>query len=388
LDNARCEHEGCGGCLYRDVPYEGQLAIKDGELRRLMDGSGIDCGEYLGIAASPALYAYRNKMDYSFGDERKGGEITLGMHRRGRFMSVMTTDGCLLVDGDFNAILAAALRFAREKGYAAYNRKSRCGLLRNLVIRRGARTRRILVNLVCSSQGCVDGDAFVERLLSLGLGGGIDGILLTVNDRPADFVYCDELRTLYGNSFYFEEMLGLRFKVGAFSFFQTNVEAVERLCETVFSWMPPLDGKTVFDLYCGAGVITQALAKRAGRAVGIEISGEAVGAARENAAANGLANCSFIEGDVLERIDALAGERPDFVVLDPPRAGVHPKALEKIAGLRADALLYISCNPKSMMENLRAMNGLYGVKCVQAFDNFPFTGHTEAAALLELRRQN
>jgi 23S rRNA (uracil-5-)-methyltransferase RumA len=324
-------------------------------------------------------------MDYTFGDERKGGEMTLGMHKRGSFLSVLTTDRCLLVDGDFNKLLAATLAFSKEMGYTAYNKKSHMGLLRNLVVRKGARTGELLANLVTSSQGEIDGNALTRALLSLSLDGRLAGVLHTINDRAADFVYCDELRTLFGNSHYMEEMLGLKFKVNAFSFFQTNAEAAERLYETALSWAGALEGETALDLYCGAGTITQALALKAARAVGVDMSPDAVASATANAKLNGLGNCSFIEGDVSEALDRLSQERPGLIVVDPPRAGIHRKALEKIIGFGARRLIYISCNPLSLAGNLSALREAYRVVRLQAFDNFPHTAHVECMALMTSR---
>jgi 23S rRNA (uracil-5-)-methyltransferase RumA len=384
--DCHCAHAECGGCRHRGIPYAEQLAIKDAAFRRALDEKGIAPRELLGIAGSPRAFAYRNKMEYTFGDEYKGGPLTLGMHRRKRFMSVLTTDRCRLVDEDFNRVLDAVLRFSLERGYAAYNKKTHLGLLRNLVVRKGVRTGQLLINLVTSSQGDIDGRAFVETLLSLATEGRVAGVLHSVNDNPADFVRGEERRLLFGNDCYMEEIMGLSFKVSAFSFFQTNVEAAEALYETALSWIPDIAEKTVFDLYCGAGTITQAAAARgAGLAVGVEIVPEAVAAARENAERNGLKNCRFLEGDVLAVLEALAetGERPDAILLDPPRAGVHPKALRRILDRRAQTIVYISCNPSSLADNLTSMREHYEVKRVRAFDNFPFTDHTEAVALLE-----
>jgi 23S rRNA (uracil-5-)-methyltransferase RumA len=378
-----CAHEFCGGCRYRDISYAEQLAVKDAAFRRALDEAGVEPGELLETVGSPRVFAYRNKMDYTFGDEYKGGELTLGMHRRKSFMSVITTDRCRLVDEDFNRVLAAVLRFSKGMGYAAYNKKTHVGLLRNLIVRKGARTGRILANLVTSSQGGVDGDALTRALLSLDLDGRVTGVMHCINDNPADLARGEERRLLHGDDYYTEELMGLSFKVSAFSFFQTNVEAAEALYETALSWIPDIAGKTVFDLYCGAGTIAQSAAKRgAGLAVGVELVPEAAAAAAENAALNGLGNCRFIEGDVLDVMDGLV-ERPDVIILDPPRAGVHPKALRKIVGYGAGTIVYISCNPNSMADNLAAMRERYHVRRAQAFDNFPFTGHTEAVALLE-----
>jgi len=378
-----CRHsEYCGGCLYQGIPYQDQIILKGREVLRLLDEKKISYDKYLGIEGSPKRTAYRNKMEYTFGNEIKNGEMTLGMHKKNRFMSIVTVDGCQLVDEDFNEILQAVLRFCKEKGYDFYHKRSHLGLLRNLVIRKGERTGELLVNIVTSSQGEFDGAGLVEMIRSLPLQNKVVGILHTVNDRVADFIYPDKLHVLWGRDYYMEEILTLRFKVSAFSFFQTNVPAVEKLYTEALSLIRDLDGKTVFDLYCGTGTITQALALRAKKAVGIEIVEESVEAARENARLNGLDNCEFIAGDVLKVMESLE-ENPDVIVLDPPRAGVHPKALEKILNYRVNQIVYISCNPVTLVENLSFMQGNgYRVNIVKAFDNFPYTKHVECVTLM------
>jgi len=378
-----CRHsEYCGGCIYQGIPYEDQLILKGREVLRLLDEKKISYDKYLGIEGSPKRTAYRNKMEYTFGNEIKNGEMTLGMHKKDRFMSIITVDGCLLVDPDFNEVLQAVLRFCKEKGYDFYHKKSHKGLLRNLVLRKGERTGELLVNIVTTSQGEFDGAGFVEMIRSLPLQNRVAGILHTVNDRVADFIYPDKLNVLWGRDYYMEEILTLRFKVSAFSFFQTNVPAIEKLYTEALSMIKGLDGKTVFDLYCGTGTITQALALRAKKAVGIEIVEESVEAARENAKLNGLENCEFIAGDVLNVLDRL-DENPDVIVLDPPRAGVHPKALRKILNYGVNQIVYISCNPVTLVENLSFMQGNgYRVNTIKAFDNFPYTKHVESIVMM------
>lgn len=378
-----CRHnEGCGGCIYQEMPYQDQVILKGKEVLRLLDEKNIDYGKYLGIEGSPKRTAYRNKMEYTFGDEVKNGEMTLGMHKKGRFMSIVTVDECQLVDQDFNEILKATLNFCKEKGYSYYHKKSHMGLMRNLIVRKGEHTGELLVNAVTTSQSEFDGAGFTELILSLPLQNKIVGILHTINDRVADFVYCDQLQVLWGRDYYMEEIMTLKFKVSAFSFFQTNILAVEKLYTEALALIKDLDGKTVFDLYCGTGTITQTLALRAKKAIGVEIVEEAVAAARENAKLNGLDNCEFIAGDVLEVLDHLE-DKPDVIVVDPPRVGIHPKALEKILSYGVKQIIYISCNPKSLVENL-SFAQYYGYKAVsvKAFDNFPNTKHIECVALI------
>jgi 23S rRNA (uracil-5-)-methyltransferase RumA len=379
-----CKHnEGCGGCIYQEIPYQDQIILKGKEILRLLDEKKISYEKYLGIEGSPKRYAYRNKMEYTFGDEIKNGEMTLGMHKKGRFMSIVTVDECQLVDSDFNEILKATLEFCNEKGYSYYHKKTHLGLMRNLIIRKGEHTSELLINVVTSSQLPFDGGDYADKIRALPLNNRIVGVLHTVNDKVADFVYCEKLFPIWGRDYYMEEIMTLKFKVSAFSFFQTNILAVEKLYTEALSLIKDLDGKTVFDLYCGTGTITQTLALRAKKVIGVEIVEEAVEAARENARINGLDNCEFIAGDVLEVLDRLE-EKPDVIVLDPPRVGVHPKALEKILNYGVNQIIYISCNPKSLVENL-SFAQYYGYKVIsiKAFDNFPYTKHTEVVLLLQ-----
>ncbi len=378
-----CKHnESCGGCIYQEMPYEDQLVLKGKEVLRLLEEKKIDYGKYLGIEGSPKRTAYRNKMEYTFGDEIKDGEMTLGMHKKGRFMSIVTVEECQLVDPDFNEILKETLSFCQSKGYEHYHKKTHMGLMRNLIVRKGEHTGELLINAVTTSQSSFDGEAFAKRLLALPLQNTIVGILHTVNDNVADFVYCDKLYTVWGRDYYMEEIMTLKFKVSAFSFFQTNILAVEKLYTEALALIKDLDGKTVFDLYCGTGTIAQTMALRAKKVIGVEIVEEAVEAARENARLNGLDNCEFIAGDVLEVLSEIEA-KPDVIVLDPPRMGVHPKALEKILNYGVNQIVYISCNPKSLVENL-SFAQYYGYRTVsiKAFDNFPYTKHVECVVLM------
>ncbi len=378
-----CKHfTVCGGCYYQDVSYADQLELKNAEVLSHFESNKIPINEYLGIIGSDRQKSYRNKMEYTFGDEIKGGPQTLGLHKRNQFMSIITVDYCQLVDQDFNEILKCTLDYFIEKGYPNYNKKTHIGLQRNLIIRKGERTKELLINLVTTSQMDFDKIDYAERLKNLSLNNEIIGILNTVNDSLSDFVYCDHIETLFGRDFYMEEVMGLKFKVSAFSFFQTNIPAIENLYQTALNFIDDIQGKTVFDLYCGTGSITQALALKAKKVVGLELVEDAILAARENALANGLDNCVFIVGDVLTTIDQLT-DKPDVIVLDPPRSGVHPKALQKILNYQVNEIIYISCNPKTLAKD-SAIAQLSGYTCekLMVFDNFPQTKHSEAVAKL------
>ncbi|MBQ9016046.1 MAG: 23S rRNA (uracil(1939)-C(5))-methyltransferase RlmD [Firmicutes bacterium] len=398
MSESRCaslckDWEYCGGCSYQGVAYEEQLANKFGEVKGLLAEKQIDYGELLPIQPAPSVYGYRNKMEYTFGDMEKGGPMTLGMHRRKHFMSIVTVDECQLVHPDFNKVLRGTLDFAAEHGYTKYHKKTHRGLLRNLVVRRGVHTKELLVNIVTSSEGepegagpaglpAFDEAAFTEMIRSLPLEHEVAGILRTINDRLADAVYCDELRVLYGRDYYNEEILGLKFHVGPFSFFQTNVEAVENLYSYAVGLIDDFRDKKAFDLFCGTGTISQVLASQAREVIGVELVEEAVEGARRTAAMNGLDNCRFIAGDVFEVLSSIP-DKPEVIVVDPPRAGISVDALDKIISYGVDQIVYVSCNPKSLAQNLYQLqlNG-YRVESVKPFDNFPWTKHVETCALL------
>ena len=379
-----CHHrEFCGGCIYQGTAYSEQLKEKEKEVLRLLEAKGVTPEKIDSIEGCPSAFFYRNKMEYTFGDFVKDGEMTLGMHRKKNFMSIVTVDNCQLVDPDFNIILKAVLNFSVEKGYTFYHKRSHSGLLRNLIIRKGVRTGELLVNIVTTSEEGFDEREFTEMLLSLTLTNKIVGVLRTYCDSLADAVVPDSLKTLYGRDYYMEKLLGLDFKVSAFSFFQTNVEAAERLYTEALALVDSFEGKKAFDLYCGTGTISQVLALKAKEVLGIELVEEAVDAATENAALNGLENCRFIAGDVFKVLNEVS-DKPDVIVVDPPRVGIQPKALDKIISYGVKEIVYISCNPKTLTENLRYLD-YYGYKCMylKPFDNFPMTKHTECIALIE-----
>ncbi len=378
----------CGGCSYQGTPYERQLESKLAEARKSFEDCGFEPSIIAGIKATPLQYAYRNRMDYTFGDEYKGGPTLLGLHRKKSFMSMIDCSCCLIVHPDFNKILSSTSAFCRKKRYTHYNKKTHKGLLRNLILRRGVRTGELLAILVTSSDGNFDDAGFLAMLQGLELENSLAGVLHSYCDSLSDAVIPERTELLYGRDSYSEKILGLDFKVGAFSFFQTNVDAAERLYSDALALIPGIEGRTVYDLYCGTGTISQAIALKAKKVIGVEIVEEAVEAARANAAANGLGNCSFIAADVLNALDGIA-EKPDVIVVDPPRSGIHPKALQKILAYGAEDVLYISCNPKTMAENMRAARlSSYRADSVMLYDNFPFTRHTEAVALLKRTEVN
>jgi len=378
-----CPHFGvCGGCTYQNLPYEEQLKMKEEQVHAMMD-EAVN-GEYIweGVKPSPVVQEYRNKMEFSFGDEFKDGPLALGMHKRGSTYDVVNVPQCQIVDGDYRKILTATIEWAATTGQTYYHKMRHEGYFRHLLVRKAVKTGEILIDLVTSTQAEVDFAPWVEKLLALELDGKIAGILHTKNDSLADVVKDEGTEVLHGQSFFYEELLGLKFKITPFSFFQTNSLGAEVLYEIARDYMGSTKDKVVFDLYSGTGTIAQILAPVAKKVVGVEIIEEAVDAAKENAKLNGLDNCTFWAGDVLKVIDDL-GEVPDLIMLDPPRDGVHPKALEKIIGFGVDKMVYIACKPTSLARDLEMLQGRgYKVERIACVDLFPNTYHVETCALL------
>lgn len=379
-----CPHFGsCGGCTYQSLPYETQLEIKEKQIKELLDGVISTPYVFEGIKGSPVPYEYRNKMEFSFGDEVKDGPLALGMHKRGSFHDIVTVDHCRIVDGDFRAILAYTLAYFQEQETPFYKKLTHTGILRHLLIRKAAKTGEIMVDLVTSSQGELPLEMWVEGLKQIPLSGTLTGVLHTTNDSLADAVINERTDLLYGQDYIQEELLGLKFKITPFSFFQTNSLGAEVLYETARAYIGDTNQKEIFDLYSGTGTIAQILAPVAKRVVGVEIVEEAVEAARENAALNGLTNCEFWAGDVLKVIDGLEG-KPDLIVLDPPRDGIHPKALDKIIRFQVDRMVYISCKPTSLVRDLQILQERgYRVERACCCDLFCGTPHTECCVKLE-----
>lgn len=401
LPEPGCVHYGiCGGCTFQSLPYEEQLSMKEQQVKDLIDAVITEENkgyEFLPIKASPRPKAYRNKMEFSFGDEYKDGPLALGMHKRGSFYDIVNVGECQIVDEDFRRVLKITLEYFKERQIPFYHKLRHTGYLRHFLVRKAAKTGEILVDLVTTTQ--TDGlgaetesillDGWVKALCEETYDGVLKGILHTKNDSVADTIKNEGTDILFGQDFFYEELLDLKFKITPFSFFQTNSLGAEVLYQTAREFIgDALDdeaSQTVFDLYSGTGTIAQILSPVAKKVIGVEIVEEAVVAARENAALNGLTNCEFIAGDVLKVIDTIE-EKPDYIVLDPPRDGIHPKALEKIIRYNVPQMVYISCKPTSLARDLEVLQARgYQVKKVQCVDMFPATGNVETVCLLVLR---
>ena len=394
-----CAYFGkCGGCMYQGVPYQEQLKIKETQVKNLLAPVLLNAGYELdeifeGVKESPRSLAYRNKMEFSFGDEVKDGPLSLGMHKRGSFHDIVTVDGCRIVDEDYSKILRGVLDFFTEHQVPFYHKMSHVGYLRHLLVRKAVKTGEILIDLVTTTQPIEGAD--IKELLSemaaticaLELEGTVVGILHTENDSVADAVINERTELLYGQDHFDEELLGLHFSISPFSFFQTNSLGAEVLYETAREYVADAgNGKVVYDLYSGTGTIAQILAPVAKEVIGVEIIEEAVEAAKENAKRNHLENCEFLAGDVLKVLDDIE-QKPDFIVLDPPRDGIHPKALEKIISYGVEKMVYISCKPTSLARDLEVLLARgYEAERICCVDMFPQTTGIETVVLLSHKK--
>ena len=380
-----CLHFGsCGGCSYQTLSYDNQIKLKYDMIYDLLSPYIIKHNtEVEGILKSPDIYGYRNKMEYTFGDEFKGGPLVLGMHKKHSTYDVVYTNECKIVNDDFNRIVKANVDYFTSENIPFYHKITHEGVLRFLVVRRSATTGEILINLVITSQSPgIDEDEYVKMLNELSLEGEIAGIIITVDDAYADAVVPDETRLIYGRDYIEEEVLGLKFNISPFSFFQTNTRAAEVLYSKVREYVGDTRDKVIFDLYSGTGTIGQILAPVAKKVIGIEIVEEAVAKANANAKLNGIDNCTFIAGDVFKMLDTVS-DKPDIIVLDPPRDGLSKGAIEKILSYDIPEIVYVSCKPTSLLRDLEFFEeGGYILSKLCMNEQYPHTYHVECCCLM------
>ena len=449
-----CRFGKCGGCSYQTLPYEKQLELKRNQVLEIIDNvyktldSSLGIKKdyiYDGILPSPEIKGYRNKMEFSFGDEYKGGPLTLGLHKKGSVHDIVNASGCQIVDDDYSKVIDCIVEYFREKQIPHYNKNTHQGVLRHLLVRRAVSTGELLVALVTSSQQDISEyvSEVSEKLNGLEYNGKLTGFIHIINDGLGDVVKSDKMHIISGKDWFTEKILGLQFKISPFSFFQTNTKGAEVLYTRARDYVlggevtgvgknsvgvgmdvdssDIADGysemgtenvdlagvcskktesekktdtgkssefkdKVVFDLYSGTGTIAQIIAPVAKKVIGVEIVEEAVEAAKENAAINGLDNCEFIAGDVLKVIDEI-DEKPDYIILDPPREGIHPKAIRKIIDYGVENIVYISCKPTSLSQDLATFETFgYHVERVSNVDMFPGTVHVETVVLLSQQK--
>jgi 23S rRNA (uracil-5-)-methyltransferase RumA len=374
-----CEHfNECGGCMLQTFDYDGQKNLKLKMVQNLFEEAGFDV-PLTEVISSPEAFEYRNKMEFSFGDSYKGGPLTLGMHKKGRHNDVVTVDHCHLADEDYRTILRGLLDYFVKIDAPKYNKHIHEGFLKHLVVRKGKTTGEIMVALSASTQVPFDGKAFVDVLKNMSLKGTLESILYVKNDGLGDVV-SGEIEVLYGRDYILDSVMGLNFKINLYSFFQTNTLGANLLYETAIQMIPDLEGKVCFDLFSGTGTIGQIMAQKAKKVIGIEIVKDAVEAAKENAAMNGIDNCTFLCGDVFEVLTGI-NDKPDVIVVDPPRNGIGEKTVVKVASYDIPEIVYVSCNPKTLMEDLAVFNKQgYEVTKMVLVDMFPWTGHVEVVS--------
>ena len=390
----RCKHFGsCGGCRLQNLAYEKQLEVKRQQvvdaLQRIGGLKGIPVESTL---PSPDQYFYRNKMEFSFSDRpwREQGDedvpdFALGLHRRGRFDKVLNLDECWLQAPETATVLKEVREFAFASGLPPYSNTSHEGFWRFLVLRRGVNTGQWMVNVVTTEERPDLLEPLTGQLQ--GILPGLRSFVNNVNTGRGGVAFGESEALVWGERTIEEKLGDYTFEISANSFFQTNTKQAERLYNTVLEFANFTGDEMVYDLYSGTGSIAIYLSGHVRRVLGVESVDDAVADAWRNAERNHITNCYFIAGDLREVFrDTKAflkkNEDPDVIVLDPPRDGVHPKVLPKLASLGAERIVYVSCNPTTQARDLAMLAPRYRVVKVRPVDMFPQTSHIEAVALL------
>ncbi len=371
----------CGGCKLQDLDYAIQLSYKEKQVKtHLQRIGGFLDPPVQEIKGSERTFFYRNKMEFTFSTQ--DGQPILGLHKSGSFSQVLDLKRCLLQSELSNEIIALVRGFVRRRGISVYDLKGHRGLLRFLTIREGKRTGEVMVSLVTSDERFLEMSELAQTLA--GEFPQIASIFQIVNPQKAS-IASGKAKLFWGKPAITEKIDGYNFSISPNSFFQTNSYQAERLYQLVRD-LSHLEGtESVLDLYSGTGSIGIFLAKSARKVTGIESQEEAVIDARRNAELNGISNCRFIQGEVRNILPQMEVE-PDLVVLDPPRAGMHPKALRALLEVSPPRMIYVSCNPTTLARDLADISGQgYELREVHPLDMFPHTPHIESVALLEKR---
>jgi 23S rRNA (uracil1939-C5)-methyltransferase len=392
----RCEHVAiCGGCRFQDLAYDEQLRHKERQVAECLAHLGGISAAVREVIQAPSLFHYRNKMEFSFGRDPSGA-LTLGLHRRGFFDRAFDLKRCHIATPIASEIVAETRAWATAEGLEPYETRRHTGLLRYLVVREGTRTGQVMVNLVASEPHPSFAE-FAERIVARFP--SVASVLLNLSRRRAQIAVGDEERVLHGKDRIEERLFGLTFEISSASFFQTNTEQAERLLETALEGLALQGHERVLDVYSGTGTFTLPISRRAREAVGIESSESAVRDAERNAARNGIENVQFIRGEAVETLRdhfglgtapdsgsgelERRGEAVDAVLVDPPRAGLHPGVVARLIGLGAPRLVYVSCNPATLGRDLALLcDSRYALEWVRPIDMFPHTPHIECVAAL------
>jgi 23S rRNA (uracil1939-C5)-methyltransferase len=394
-----CEHFGtCGGCKWQDMGYEHQLFYKQKEVENNLRRIGhLELPESIPIAGSKKQYFYRNKMEFSFSDSRwlsldeinSTEEITdrnaLGFHIPGMWDKILDIKNCHLQEDPSNAIRLATRNFALDNGLSFFNPRNQYGLLRTLMIRT-ASTGEIMVLIQFFENDKIKRELLLNYLAKTFP--EISSLLYVVNRKQNDTIYDQNIICFAGRDHIFEEMEGLKFKINAKSFYQTNSEQAYELYKITRDFAGLTGNELVYDLYTGTGTIAQFIAKKAKMVVGIEAVPEAIADAKANAILNNIDNTVFFAGDMktIFNSDFIAQNgTPDIIITDPPRDGMHKDVVEQILKIAPKKIVYVSCNSATQARDLEMMKDIYTITKTQAVDMFPQTHHVENVVLLEKR---
>lgn len=396
-----CPHFGiCGGCKWQMLPYEHQLRYKQQQVQDQLERIGqVTLPEMQPIIGSPHQRYYRNKLEFTFCTSRyltdeeiraaKGEKIerepALGFHAPGMFDKVVPIHTCYLQPEPTNILLDILRRYTEQHNLPYYDYRAQNGWLRNVVIR-VARTGEILINLVIHHEDKPQREALLQHVLEHVP--GITSLHYTINPKMNDSIHDLDVHTYFGKGYIEETLEDFRFKISPKSFFQTNTYQAEALYRATREFAGLTGNEVLYDLYCGTGSIGIFCSKGAKKVIGIEVVEDAVKDAYENAALNNLAHCSFYAGDVASICTDDFFEthgRPDVIITDPPRAGMHEKLVQQILKIAAPKVVYVSCNPATQARDLQLLDASYKVTRLQPVDMFPHTHHIENIALLELR---
>ncbi|HBU69207.1 MAG TPA: 23S rRNA (uracil(1939)-C(5))-methyltransferase RlmD [Elusimicrobia bacterium] len=372
----------CGGCSFQHTGYANQLEIK----RSYVCEQLKEYEPLIGATVpSPEELGYRNKMEFSF--FAQDGRLLAGLHVKKEFNRYVPVPPCFIADKDTMSVFDTVMDFAQNSGKPVYDKKLQSGFYRHLVLRKAKRSSEVLVNIVTNKDGAVSAEFFAPLVKELG--NKAASVYWTVNSRPSDAVYADELTLLSGAPVIHEKLIVKNreygFNISPFSFFQTNTYACEKLYETVVDIAPWAKTDRVLDLYCGTGTIGLVLAPCTGRVYGVEQIPDAVKNARENSLLNKIENIEFVEGSVENWVKLNKELEFDSLVVDPPRSGLTPKIIEFITAEAPAKIVYVSCNPSTLARDLKAicLGGRYEVVKIVPVDMFPQTFHVETVVYLK-----
>ncbi len=369
----------CGGCVFQHMDYTEECRLKADRVRQSLNRIGGENLEEVPILPAPDIHHYRNKAQYPV--TRRKGQAVAGFFQEGTH-EVISTPRCAILPAEMDQVRDIVVDYMNGYRVQVYDETTGKGLLRHIYVRKGWVSGEVLVCLVVNGEKLPHAEALVEKLKAVP---GFKTLVLGVNTRKGNAILGDKFLNLYGEGWIEDTLCGLTFRLSPRSFYQVNHDQAERLYALAIEAADIRKTDKVLDLYCGVGTITLAMAKAAGQVIGVEIEPQAVADATQNALRNGVENCEFFCGDAGQAALELErrGEKPDVVVVDPPRKGLSPDVIEAIDRMNPRRVVYVSCDPATLARDVaRFKEKGYGLKTVQAVDMFPRTGHVETVGLL------